>query len=232
MNLAHLLITMACSTGQIGNGNRADDGYTYRIGEVNPYNDNAWYRHYRGVQSGSRIDNLYNLVTAREAQRREDADYINGLRRRYDEGRARWDAMNQESQQDRREYNDEIREYNAAWAEYEGEASRRGLFATESDAEKDRRAELDKWRKKLDGWSDDIDDKYERLQELRGELNELVRQTDAYTRKAEENVRATQQLTNEYQTLKYQEAVRRRMNTRPRGGFRDRPGHAGMTPWG
>ena len=56
------MLILACSAGQVSDGKQADDGYTYRIGEVNPYNDNAWHRYYQGVGSGSRINKLYNEI--------------------------------------------------------------------------------------------------------------------------------------------------------------------------
>jgi hypothetical protein len=57
----------------------ADDGMTYRIGEVNPYDGTAWYRYYR-VQSGGRTDREYAIIRAKAMQSIDDAKYLDRLR--------------------------------------------------------------------------------------------------------------------------------------------------------
>ncbi len=221
MSLAHMLFILACSAGQLGNGSQADDGYTYRIGEVNPYNDNSWYRYYRGVGSGSRINKLYNEIHARWRQSQADLRYWEECGHRYDEGRRRWYSLNTDYRRELTAYNTAARALEDAKQTKEGWNDRdRTLYDMLTrpnarqyfDAEgkliddkyiEDLKEDLDARKTKLDGMSAELD-------RIALELNQFAADMNMYVQGAERNNAAIKAMSNDYQLLVHAEQVRSR----------------------
>jgi chromosome segregation ATPase len=200
-------------------------GFTYRIGECNPYDDNAWLKTYNSVQSGSEMDKLYNSMRARFAQSQQDSAYLDKVRRQYDADRARWTELNDD-------YTDELRDYKEDLRAYNKEASVKILHykfgdPNDNDAGKPvtveksprqlaREKDLRAWKRDLDDWSGDLDEKNEKIQQMRQDLNNVFRQIDNYSRKAEQNSQEVQRLSSTYQSLRNR-TIRRQDNRRHAG---------------
>jgi chromosome segregation ATPase len=201
-----------------------DDGFTYRIGECNPYNDEAWRRYYKGVQSGSPVDQLYNTIRARYAQAEEDSAYTEQLRQQFEEDRARFNELNNDYNREVRDYNNETREYQKEQEDFQDQLTEFRENPPGSspmdEARINRKKELadwgrdlKKWKDDLNNWSGELNDKFENLQQIRQDLNKVVRQIDNYVKGADQNIQQYQQLSNTYQLLR----IRRQDNRRHAG---------------
>jgi len=199
-----------------------DDGYTYRIGEVNPYNDNTWYRYYRGVRNGSNINKLYSEMKARQGQRDEDRRYYEGVQRRYDEGRRRWDQRNEEYRRELRAYNSAARALEDAKRNLNKDQS---LFSARRVYDESGNLIDDDYIQKLQEDLEDrqgeIDRMMDRLSEMSQELNRFYEGMERYRKGAEWNIRMITELSNQYNW--HMRSYRPPGNTGP---------HAGMTPFG